>query len=84
MIGSGNSHRCRDIEPYEATIYGLQADKLETFSAISKVELTLAVEGTPDEEHQKKKKKQFSSLELPVDFSKEDVAKVVVRFFNIF
>ena len=47
VIGSGNCHRCRDIEPYEATIYSLQAEKLETFSAISKVELTLAVEGTP-------------------------------------
>ena len=75
VIGSGNIHRCRGIQPYAATIYGLQTDELKKFSAISKIELTLAVEGTSDDEQQKKKK-QFSSLELPVDFSKESVAKV--------
>ena len=76
VIGSGNIHRCREVQPFEATIYGLQADKLETFAAISKTELTMTVEGTSDEE-QRKKKKQFSSLELPVDFTKESVAKVI-------
>ena len=75
VIGSGNIHRCREIEPCEATIYSLQAEKLETFSATSKTELMLAVEGT-SEEGQPKKRKQFSYLELPVDFSKESVAKV--------
>ena len=75
VIGSGNIHRCREIQPFEATIYSLQADKLETFTAISKVELTVTVDATSDED-QRKKKKQFSSLELPVDFSKESVAKV--------
>ena len=75
MIGSGNIHRCREIQPFEATVYSLQADKLERFAAISKVELTVTVDAKSDEE-QRKKKKQFSSLELPVDFSKESVAKV--------
>ena len=46
VIGSGNIHRCRGIQPYAATIYGLQTDELKNFSAISKIELTLAVEGT--------------------------------------
>ena len=75
MIGSGNIHRCREVQPFEATIYGLQADKLETFAAISKTELTMTVEGLSEEE-QRKKRKQFSSLELPVDFCRESVAKV--------
>ena len=75
VIGSGNIHRCREIQPFEATIYSLQADKLERFTAISKVELTVTVDAKSDEE-KRKKKKQFSSLELPVDFTKESVAKV--------
>ena len=77
VIGSGNIHRCREIQPFEATVYGLQADKLDKFAAISKVELTMTVEGISEE----KKKKQFSSLELPVDFSRESVAKVTVKIF---
>ena len=72
VLGSGNIHRCREIEPHEAAIYSLQANKLETFIAVSKVELTM-VEGSGDDE-QRKKRKQF--LELPVDFSKESVAEV--------
>ena len=75
VIGSGNIHRCRKIQPFEAAVYSLQADKLERFAAISKVELTVTVDAKSDEV-QRKKKKQFSSLELPVDFSKESVAKV--------
>ena len=75
VIASGNIHRCREIQPFEATVYSLQADKLERFAAISKVELTVTVDAK-SEEVQRKKKKQFSSLELPVDFSKESVAQV--------
>ena len=75
VIGSGNIHRCREIQPFETTVYSLQADKLERFAAISKVELTMTVDAKSDEE-KRKKKKQFSSLELPVDFTKESVAKV--------
>ena len=72
VIGSGNIHRCREIQPYEATTYSLQADNLEKFSAISKTELTIAVEGISQE--------QFSSLELPVSFSKESVTRVIAHF----
>ena len=68
VLGSGNTHRCREIEPCEATIYGLHADKLEKFAAISKVELIVVDEKQP-----------FKPLELPVDFSKENVVKVIVR-----
>ena len=75
VIGSGNIHRCREIQPFEATIYGLKADKLETFTATGKIELTLAVDGT-SEEGQQKNKKQFSSLKIPVGFSKESVSMV--------
>ena len=66
LIGSGNIHRCR-CQPYEATIYSLQAEgvQLETFEAMSRTELTLAVEAS-DEEQQKK----ITSLKLPVNFSK--------------
>ena len=69
VIGSGNIHRCREFQPHEATIYSLQADKLEMFNAVSKVELTMTVTESSDDEQQKKRK-QFSSLELPVDFYK--------------
>ena len=75
VIGSGNIHRCREIQPFEAAVYSLQTDKLERFAAISRVELTVTVDAKSDEV-QRKKKKQFSSLELPVDFTKESVAKV--------
>lgn len=69
VIGSGNIHRCRG-QPYEATIYSLQAEsvQLETFEAMSKTELTLAVEAS-DEENLKKRK-ELTSLKLPVNFSK--------------
>ena len=68
VIGSGNIHRCRG-QPYEATIYSLQVDsvQLETFEAMSKMELTLAVEAS-DEENPKRK--ELTSLKLPVNFSK--------------
>ena len=67
VMGSGNIHRCREIQPFEATIYGLQSDNLEKFAAISTAELTLSVK-------KEKKKKLFTSLELPVDFSRESLA----------
>ena len=69
VIGSGNIHRCRG-QPYEATIYSLRAQsvQLETFEATSKTELTLAVEAS-DEENLKKRK-ELTSLKLPVNFSK--------------
>ena len=67
MIGSGNIHRCR-IQPCQAAIYTLQAEgeKLETFKAVSKIELTLETEN--------------SSLEIPVNFTRDDVAQVKIEF----
>ena len=56
VIGSGNIHRYRQIQPYEATMYSLQAEELETFSAISRTELTLALGESSEQEQPKKKK----------------------------
>ena len=81
VIGSGNIHRCRKIQPYEATTYSLQTDKLEQFAAISTAELTLAVDVAGEEDQ--KKRKQFSLLELPVDFSRESLAMVSVQLFLV-
>ena len=71
VIGAGNVHRCR-IQPHEATTYSLQTDQLETFSAISTAELTLALKW--------KKKKQFSLLELPIGFSQKILSVVIIYF----
>ena len=67
VIGPENTHRCR-IHPHEAAIYSLRAEgkNLETFRSISKAELTVEVE----------EKKEDFSVEIPVNFSKEDLAKV--------
>ena len=70
VIGSGNIHRCRQIEPCEATIYSMEGDKLKSFSAIGKAELTLDMEA---------QQKKFPPLELPVSFSKESSVKVSVQ-----
>ena len=79
VIGSGNIHRCREIEPFEAAVYGLQAEKLETFSAISKTKLTLAADEESFDKEYEEKRKDFSSLELPVVFSKETVTMVITQ-----
>ena len=76
VIGPENTHRCR-IHPHEAAIYSLQAEgkNLDRFRSISKAELTVEVE---------EKKKDFS-VEIPVNFSKEDLAKVkILSFVYIF
>ena len=67
VIGEENTHRCK-IHPCEAAIYSLQGKgkNLETFRSISRAELSVDVE---------EKKKNFS-VEIPVNFSKEDLAKV--------
>ena len=74
MIGSGNIHRCR-VQPFEATIYNFEAEgeKFETFKAVSNVCLTLEVEETSEEQ---RTKTEHSSLEIPVNFTREDVAAV--------
>ena len=72
-----NCHRCR-AEPFEATIYSLEATNkaLEKFKANFQAELTIE----PDEAsaQQSKKKTESSSLELPLNFSREDAVKVVL------
>ena len=67
IIGEENTHRCR-IHPHEAAIYSLRAEgkHLDRFRSISKAELTVEVD----------EKKEDSSVEIPVNFSKKDVAKV--------
>ena len=74
MIGSGNIHRCR-ARPFEASVYSLEAksEKLKTLKANSKTELTLEVD----------KKIESSSLEIPVNFTREDVAAVRIESFSL-
>ena len=74
MIGDENLHRCRE-PPCEAAVYNLktEGEKHGKFRANSKAELTVEVGESSDPQQ---KKIEHSSLELPVDFSEEDVAKV--------
>ena len=68
MIGPENLHTCRQ-PPFEAAIYSLEAKgDVQNFRSNCKAELTVEVETS--HEHQEKKK-EHSSVELPVDFSKE-------------
>ena len=74
MIGPEHTHRCRN-PPFEAAIYSLKAEgeKLDKFRANSWAELTVEVDKSSEQEE---KKQERSLLELPVDFSQDDVAKV--------
>ena len=62
-------HKCRG-PPFEAAIYSLEAEGevLEKFRADANAELTVELEEQEVTER--------SSLALPVDFTKEDVARV--------
>ena len=75
VIGLDCCHKCRE-EPFEAAVYSLEAEGqvLEKFRADSKAELTVEVEDSSKD--QQEKKQEHSSLELPDDFSKEDVTRV--------
>ena len=75
MINLEYGHRCR-TDPVEAAIYSLKAKgkELKWFGANATAEVTVDLE-TEDQEN---KQQESSSLELPVDFSREDVAKVIV------
>ena len=75
MIGLDCCHKCRE-EPFEAAVYSLEAEGevLDKFRANTKSELT--VEVADSSKDQQEKKREHSSLELPVDFSKEDVTRV--------
>ena len=63
-------HKCRD-PPFEAAIYSLEAkgEVFEKFRADVTAELTVELE--------EQDKTERSSLALPVDFTKEDVARVI-------
>ena len=75
VINLEYGHRCR-ADPVEAAVYSLEATEkeLERFRADVNAEVTVALEETAE---QKEKKQECSSLELPVDFSRDDVAKVI-------
>ena len=66
-------HRCR-ANPVEAAIYSLQAkaEYLHKFRANASAELTVELEETVDEQQ----KLKYSSMELPLDFTKEYLEKV--------
>ena len=74
VIGMDNCHKCRG-PPFEAAVYSLEAHEKDfiKFRANSKTELIVEVE---DSSEQQENKQEHSSLELPVDFSREDVARV--------
>ena len=75
MIGLENTHKCRE-PPFEAAIYSLKAEgeNREKFKANSTAVLNIQIEGATDQHLQKKI--EHCSLELPVDFSKDDVTRV--------
>ena len=73
-------HRCR-AQPVEASAYSLEAsDRVpERFRADAAADLTVEVEETVGQEQEKKTER--SSMELTVDFSKQDVAEVIFHSF---
>ena len=68
-------HKCRG-PPFEAAIYSLEAEGevLEKFRADVNTVLTVEIEESSND--QQETVKEHSYLALPVDFSKEDVARV--------
>ena len=75
MVRLDNCHRCR-AEPFEATIYSLEATGkvLEIFKANFEAELTIEPDETAAQQSQEKH--ESSSLELRLNFSREDAVKV--------
>ena len=65
-------HKCRG-PPFEAAIYSLEAEGevLDKFRADANAELTVELEEQEETER--------SSLALPLDFTKEDVARVKLK-----
>ena len=78
VIGRGNVHRCSG-DPIEAGSYSLQAEgvKIEKFRANGKAELTAEVEETPERDEDKKT--ELVAVDLPVDFSKQDLDRVTEK-----
>ena len=81
VINLEYGHRCRS-EPVEAAIYSLEAkgEELEKFRANASTELTVELEETTKEQSQKKQERFF--LELPLDFTKEYLAKVKTSYIS--
>ena len=79
MIGPENTHKCRE-PPFEAAIYSLttEGEKRDKFRANSRTELTVEVDKTSN---QQENIQECSSLELPIDFSQDDVAKVKSKLY---
>ena len=79
MVRLDNCHRCR-AEPFEATIYSLvtTGTALDTFRANFQAGLTIELEDTASTSKEKpeKAKTEQSSLELPLDFSRDDLKNV--------
>ena len=75
VINLEYGHRCR-ADPVEAAIYSLEAagEYLDKFKANGSAELTVELEEATGEQSQKKQERFF--LELPIDFTKEYLAKV--------
>ena len=75
MVRLDNCHRCRS-DPFEATIYSLEStDKeLERFKANFETELTIEPDETAAQQSQLTL--ECSSLELRLNFSREDAVKV--------
>ena len=78
VLVSENIHRCR-IHPFEATIYVLnnEDDRLDVFRANAKAELILQVEDSSP--RQTKKRKEYSSFEIQLNFSEESVSRVTTE-----
>ena len=72
MVRLDNCHRCR-AEPFEATIYSLEAaDKaLEIFKANFEAELAIEIDDSAAQQSL-----ECSSLELHLNFSRDDAVKV--------
>ena len=75
VVRLDNCHRCR-AEPFEATIYSLEATdrELEIFKANFEAELTIEPDETAAQQSQVKP--ETSSLELRLNFSREVAVKV--------
>ena len=71
VVGLDNFHLCRG-DPFEAAVYSLEAtgEGVKRFKANSQAALSVET-GEASELH-------TSSLELPVDFTKTDVEKVLL------
>ena len=72
MINLEYGHRCR-ADPVEAAVYSLEAkgEDLKWFRSIATTEVTVDLEQNEDQ------RQEHSFQEFPVDFSREDVAKVL-------